>query len=90
MENITSPAGPQAHSRTADAPRTLSRQAMRAHEETGEAVPLSSRDRDRVFVRYDHSWWIGDRDGFVEIIDAEQTQKLDRWHQRLSYGALWA
>jgi hypothetical protein len=70
-------------------PRTLTREQMREHLDQGLAQKLSDRDRHLMFVRYDTTWWIGDQTGFIEITDAGQNARLDRWHQRLTNGALW-
>ncbi|MDI6104680.1 hypothetical protein QLQ12_39425 [Actinoplanes sp. NEAU-A12] len=62
---------------------------MRAHEANGQAVALARFDRHRMFVRYDNTWWVARRDSFIEINRADQTAKLDRWHRRVTQGALW-
>ncbi|MFF5230268.1 hypothetical protein [Dactylosporangium sp. NPDC000521] len=70
-------------------PRTITHPDMRAHLDSQTATVLSASDRHRIFVRYDNVWWVSDGDGFIEIIDANQNTRLDRWHQRLNHGALW-
>ena len=90
MDNVISPNTPAPCPAVVPIPRTLDREAMRRHEQQGEATPLSGRHRDQVFVKYDGKWWISGPDGFVEIIDVEQNRKLDRWQTRLTQGALCA
>ena len=79
----------------ADRGRTLTSVCLTASAATPSqrerlAAVLSNRERYRMFMRYNDSWWIGDRDAFTEIISSAQTQKLDTWHRRLNEGALWA
>jgi hypothetical protein len=71
------------------APRHLSHPQMRDHQENRLVTLLSDRARHRLFVRFDGVWWIGGVDGFTEITSADQNRKLDRWHARLTDGALW-
>ncbi|MEV1111237.1 hypothetical protein AB0I95_21770 [Micromonospora sp. NPDC049751] len=71
-------------------PRTMGHDEMRQHEEQQRASRLSPRDRNHMFVHHDGAWWIGDHDGYVEITSEEQNLRLDRWHERLNNGALWA
>ncbi|RKR88370.1 hypothetical protein BDK92_2687 [Micromonospora pisi] len=71
-------------------PRSIDHAQMRLYQEQRLVTLLSTRDRYRMIVRYDSTWWIGDRDGFTEITSTAQTAKLDRWHERLNNGALWS
>jgi hypothetical protein len=83
------------HPATSDAaepvrtPRALTPEEMLKHIDNGAAVPLNPGRHD-MFLRYDGSWWIGDAIGFTEITSPEQNARVDRWHQRLSDGALWS
>jgi hypothetical protein len=70
-------------------PRFVSREQMQTHHDNRAVTALSPGDRHRMFVRYDHTWWIGDPTGFHEITNPGQNAKLDRWHERLTNGALW-
>ncbi|GAB7048447.1 hypothetical protein [Catenuloplanes indicus] len=68
-------------------PRFITHDQMRDIE-SNTAEPLPSL-RERGFVRHDGSWWVRDRDGYHEITSSAQNTKLDRWHVRLTEGALW-
>jgi hypothetical protein len=70
-------------------PRMISHPQMRDHQENRLVTLLSDRARHHMFVHYDDVWWIGDRDGFIEITSTDHNRKLDRWHERLTNGALW-
>lgn len=70
-------------------PRTMSHDQMRQHQTDGTAVLLTERERHHTLIRYDNVWWIADQDGYIEITSSDQNTKLDRWHQRLTNGALW-
>ena len=70
-------------------PRFIDHATMRDHQENQRVTLLATRERHRMFVRYDGVWWIGDVSGFTEITSQAHNAKLDRWHQRLTTGALW-
>jgi hypothetical protein len=76
--------------KTTRAVRTVTAEQMMLHLDSRHAVPLSPHPRQQLFVRYDNVWWVGHGTGFIEITDPEQNTKLDRWHHRLTHGALWA
>lgn len=71
-------------------PRTLDGELMRELINTTEAAVLGEHPRFRMFARYDNSWWVDAGNAFIEITGDEQNRKLDRWHQRMSQGSLWA
>ena len=89
MTNQPQPATPTSDN-TGRQPRSLSREQMQAHHDNHLATALSPSDRHHMFVRNDNTWWIGDPTGFHEITNPTQNAKLDRWHDRLTNGALWA
>jgi hypothetical protein len=68
-------------------PRTLSHAEIR--ERTGDGFTTLPALRNHTLIRYEDVWWVADRDGYIEIVDAEHNHRLDRWHARLSNGALW-
>lgn len=68
------------------APRFLSHAEIRDHVHDFAALPAL---RNQTLVRYDGVWWVADRDGYTEITGTEHNTRLDRWHQRLTHGALW-
>lgn len=68
-------------------PRFVSHDQLQ-HLENRSTQPLPSL-RERGFVRHDGCWWVRDRDGYHEITSTTQNTKLDRWHVRLTEGALW-
>ncbi|WP_306211053.1 hypothetical protein [Actinoplanes sp. RD1] len=71
-------------------PRTLASDVMRELISTADAAVLGEHPRFRMFARYDNHWWVDAGNTFIEITGDEQTRKLDRWHQRMSQGSLWA
>lgn len=70
-------------------PRTISHNEMREHLRHLRAITLSSHQRHSMFVHHDNTWWVANPDGYIEITDPDQNTKLDRWHRRLTDGALW-
>lgn len=78
------------HDTAARTPRTFGSDIIRELVETNDATPLSDHQRLRMFVRYDNTWWVDAGTIFIEILDADQNSKLDRWHQRLTTGSLWS
>ncbi len=72
---------------SAGTPRFLRHDQMQDIESsTAQSLPSL---RERGFVRHDGSWWVRDHDGYHEITNSAQNAKLDRWHVRLTEGALW-
>lgn len=71
-------------------PRTLDSDLMRELIATAAAAVLGEHPRFRMFARYDNRWWVDAGPTFIEITTDEQNNKLDRWHQRMSQGSLWA
>ncbi|GHJ45912.1 hypothetical protein Cs7R123_32540 [Catellatospora sp. TT07R-123] len=72
------------------AQRHLSHDQMRHLIAAGQAAPMSADERHRMYVRYDGTWWIADRDGYTQITNPAHNIKLDTWHRRLTDGALWS
>ena len=70
-------------------PLVIDAAVMWAHHAAGRAIPLSAQARHHMFIRYDNTWWIAHHNQFVEITSPDQQSKLDRWHRRVTQGALW-
>jgi hypothetical protein len=60
--------------------KEISHSVMQAARSAGEATSLTSAITD--IVRYDSSWWLYDREGWLRVTDPELAADLDSFAAR--------